>query len=235
MALTVDIRDIKRAQLVGTQPATIKQQNDQAITPRRRSRGGHGLHEPLGLLQVERLRHRAPQRMLQTKSIEHVALSAAAAPGVFKQSSHVTEILRQAAFGRTAPPLGFQPMQIIFQLEVPQLNAGTPSLKPSNRAAQRATHVHNRARRLASNFIQVTEVSLDQRIHRGGIRFIHALTPCCSNQSLMGWRVIAARRCGSAMCTYRTVVPMPQCPRMRGTWAKCTPDSSRSDAQLCRN
>ena len=50
--------------------------------------------------EVEELRHRSPQRMLQTKSIEHVALGAAATPGVFKQSAHVAEILREAAFGR---------------------------------------------------------------------------------------------------------------------------------------
>ena len=73
--------------------------------------------------------------------------------------------------------------------------------QPSNGTAQRATHVHNRARSLASNFIEVTEVSLDQRIHRGCLRFIHTITLCCGNQSLMGWSVIAARRWGSAMCT----------------------------------
>src|ERR1700730_13213568 len=98
--------NITRAQLVGPQPATIKQQNDQAIASCRRSRRGCGLHQSLGFVQVERLRHRAPDRMLQTKSIEHVALSAATTPGVFKQSSHVAEILRQATFGRTALPLG---------------------------------------------------------------------------------------------------------------------------------
>src|ERR1700681_421398 len=132
--------------------------------------------------------------MLQTKSIEHVARGAATTPGVFQQPSHVAEIFRQAAFGGTALPLGLQPMQIIFQLEVPQLDTGTYLFQPGNRAAQRATHVHNRARRLASNFIEVAEVALDQWVHRGCIRFLHALTPSCGSQSLMGWSVIAARR-----------------------------------------
>ena len=92
----------------------------------------------------------------RVEEIESVAVS----PHV-QQIAHVAEILRQATFGATALPLGFQPMQIIFQLEVPQLNAGTHLFKPNNRTAQRATDVDNRARRLASNFIEVTEVPLD--------------------------------------------------------------------------
>jgi hypothetical protein len=43
-ALTVHICNIKLAQLVGPQPTTIKQPNDQAITSCRRSGHGCGLH-----------------------------------------------------------------------------------------------------------------------------------------------------------------------------------------------
>src|ERR1700722_840955 len=98
------MRNIQRAQLVGAQPTTIQQQNDQAITPHRRSGRSRGLHEPLGLLQVERLWRRTSQCMLQTKSIEHVALSAPAAPGVFEQPIDMSQIFRLLTASPTQRP-----------------------------------------------------------------------------------------------------------------------------------
>jgi hypothetical protein len=63
--------------------------------------------------------------MLQAESIEHVVLSAAAAPGVFEKSSHMTEVLREGALGATVSAFGFEPVQVILQLQVPQRNPGT--------------------------------------------------------------------------------------------------------------
>src|SRR5437879_4670833 len=81
-------------------------------------RGGRS-HQPLGLFQVEGLRFRTPQGMLQAEAIEHVAFGAATAPGVLEQSADVAEILGQAAFGAATLALGFKPMQIILQRKMP--------------------------------------------------------------------------------------------------------------------
>jgi hypothetical protein len=48
---------------------------------RARARRGGGMHESFGLLQVQRLRHAAPLRMLKAESVEYVALAADGAPG----------------------------------------------------------------------------------------------------------------------------------------------------------
>ena len=70
----------------------------------------------------------------------------------------MTEVLRQGALGATLSAFGFEPVQVILQLQVPQRNLGTQS---GDHAAQRATHVDDGARRLAPDFIEVTEVALD--------------------------------------------------------------------------
>ena len=113
------MRNVERAQFAGAQPAAIQQQDNQSIASCCGPGRGGRLHQPLGLFQVESLRFRTPQGMLQAEAIEHVAFGAATAPGVLEQSADVAEILGQAAFSAATLALGFEPMQIILQRKMP--------------------------------------------------------------------------------------------------------------------
>ncbi len=161
MAFAVDVGHVQGAQLAGAQAATIKQQHDQAVPAGGRAGAGRGLDEALGLLEGQGLGRSLLRCVLQTEAVEHVALGAAAAPGVVQQAAEVAQVLGQAGVRPAPLPLGLEPVQVVLQAEAPEIHAGTPVREAGHCPAQRATDIDDGAWGFAADLVQVDEVALD--------------------------------------------------------------------------
>src|SRR6266513_1993584 len=95
------------------------------------------------------------QGVLHTDPIEHVALGTTTAPSVLEQAAHVAEVLRQAAVGATELPLFLKPVQVVLKPEAPEIHARPHTIKPCDRATQRAAHVDDGARGLAAHLVEI--------------------------------------------------------------------------------
>src|SRR5512146_3262860 len=101
--------------------------------------------------------------MLECEPIEHVALAAAAAPGIIKKAAQMAQILGQACLRAASLAFSFQPAQVVFQLQVPERRICAQAAQCTT---QCTAHVDDRSRSLASDLVEIAEVPLDKRIHR---------------------------------------------------------------------
>ena len=188
LAFAVDMRDIERAQLAGAQATAVEQQDHQAIASCCGSGRGGRSHQPLGFLEGEELRPIAAGiccRLKPSSTLRSVR------PLRQAYSSSPRRWLRYLARLLSVQPpcaLGFEPMQVVLELQVPQRDAWTRSFEVAllaRRSVQRTSMMVRGV--LRPDLIEVTQVAFDQRIHRAQCRSSSCAYPllCGVSQSLM--------------------------------------------------
>src|SRR5579859_318326 len=195
LALAHYIGNIQRTKLCRAQPTAVKQQDHEPVAPFLNAAARTGTNEPFGLFHGEEVRLVSLHPRMQVQPVEDVALGAAAAPGVLEESAQVARLLGERGLGSATLALRLEPAQVILERELPQRHLRTAGSECLRGTFERAAHIDHGARDLAADVAQVAEVPLDQWVER-----VHAASASVWRKPLIGWRAMASRRAGSAMC-----------------------------------